>query len=109
MYVYNATTAVPEPHESTLYELVTTDPVPQPAQMMHDLFTFEKMVKHMLGQFLNWTEIVRTVPRIIEVACRKEVRDHLPERCQMEKPIELSFRSYHVLRGSVSTVLTATG
>jgi len=50
-YAYNATTAVPEPHESTLYELVAPDAVPQPAQMMQDVFTFEEMVKHMLGQF----------------------------------------------------------
>jgi len=52
-YAYNATTGVRKPHESTLCVLVTPDPVPQPAQMMHDVFTFEKMVKHMLGQFLH--------------------------------------------------------
>jgi len=52
-YAYNTTTAVPEPHESTLYELVAPDSVSQSAQMMHDMFTFEEIVKHMLGQFLH--------------------------------------------------------
>ena len=101
-YAYNATTAVPEVLSMNCSLQI---PFHSPRKWCKTCSPLRTWSSTCWGSFPHWTQMVRTVPRIIEVACRKQIRDNLPERCQMEKPIALSFCSGYCGVGHLASLL----